>query len=51
MLNSCLPEEILYCGSFNLFQNTLPKHGVRTHLVDPVDPESSRHSSPTASAQ
>lgn len=29
----------LYGGSFNLFQNTLPKHGVRTHLVDPADPE------------
>ncbi len=32
----------LYGGSFNLFQNTLPKHGVRTHLVDPVDPENFR---------
>jgi O-acetylhomoserine (thiol)-lyase len=28
----------LYGGSFNLFQNTLPKHGVHTHLVDPADP-------------
>jgi O-acetylhomoserine (thiol)-lyase len=28
----------LYGGSFNLFRNTLPKHGVRTHLVDPADP-------------
>jgi len=27
----------LYGGSFNLFQNTLPKHGVTTKLVDPVD--------------
>ena len=32
----------LYGGSFNLFVNTLPKHGVRTHLVDPVDPENFR---------
>ena len=27
----------LYGGSFNLFQNTLPKHGVTTRLVDPLD--------------
>ncbi|WP_127076743.1 O-acetylhomoserine aminocarboxypropyltransferase/cysteine synthase family protein [Rhodomicrobium lacus] len=27
----------LYGGSFNLFQNTLPKHGVKTILVDPAD--------------
>ena len=33
----------LYGGSFNLFQNTLPKHGVRTHFVDPVDPENFRN--------
>ena len=32
----------LYGGSFNLFQNTLPKHGVKTRLVDPVDPENFR---------
>ena len=32
----------LYGGSFNLFQNTLPKHGVRTHFVDPADPENFR---------
>jgi len=32
----------LYGGSFNLFQNTLPKHGVKTHLVDPNDPENFR---------
>ena len=32
----------LYGGSFNLFVNTLPKHGVRTHLVDPADPENFR---------
>lgn len=29
----------LYGGSFNLFVNTLPKHGVRTTLVDPADPD------------
>jgi O-acetylhomoserine (thiol)-lyase len=29
----------LYGGSFNLFQNTLPKHGVKTRLVDPNNPE------------
>ncbi|NTU57305.1 MAG: O-acetylhomoserine aminocarboxypropyltransferase/cysteine synthase [Chlorobiaceae bacterium] len=28
----------LYGGSFNLFRNTLPKHGVNTHFVDPIDP-------------
>jgi len=33
----------LYGGSFNLFQNTLPKHGVHSHLVDPADPENFRH--------
>ena len=33
----------LYGGSFNLFQNTLPKHGVKTHLVDGADPENFRH--------
>jgi O-acetylhomoserine (thiol)-lyase len=32
----------LYGGSFNLFQNTLPKHGVRTHLVDAAEPENFR---------
>jgi O-acetylhomoserine (thiol)-lyase len=32
----------LYGGSFNLFQNTLPKHGVRTHLVDALDTENFR---------
>ncbi|WKW52138.1 O-acetylhomoserine aminocarboxypropyltransferase/cysteine synthase family protein [Rhodomicrobium lacus] len=30
----------LYGGSFNLFQNTLPKHGVKTILVDPADTDS-----------
>jgi O-acetylhomoserine (thiol)-lyase len=28
----------LYGGSFNLFRNTLPKHGVTTQLVDAADP-------------
>lgn len=32
----------LYGGSFNLFRNTLPKHGVRTHLVDPADVDAFR---------
>ena len=32
----------LYGGTFNLFQNTLPKHGVRTHLVDGSDPNNFR---------
>ena len=32
----------LYGGSFNLFKNTLPKHGITTHLVDPADPENFR---------
>ena len=32
----------LYGGSFNLFRNTLPKHGVNTHLVDAADPENFR---------
>jgi O-acetylhomoserine (thiol)-lyase len=32
----------LYGGSFNLFKNTFPKHGIKTHLVDPVDPENFR---------
>lgn len=32
----------LYGGSFNLFANTLPKHGIKTTLVDPVDPENFR---------
>jgi O-acetylhomoserine (thiol)-lyase len=35
-------SKTLYGGSFNLFQNTLPKHGVNTRLVDPVDPENFR---------
>ncbi len=32
----------LYGGTFNLFVNTLPKHGVLTTLVDPEDPENFR---------
>ena len=32
----------LYGGTFNLFQNTLPKHGVRTHLVDGSDTDNFR---------
>lgn len=32
----------LYGGSFNLFVNTLPKHGIKTTLVDPIDPENFR---------
>lgn len=32
----------LYGGSFNLFVNTLPRHGITTTLVDPEDPETFR---------
>lgn len=32
----------LYGGSFNLFQNTLPRHGVITRFVDPANPENFR---------
>lgn len=32
----------LYGGSFNLFVNTFPKHGIKAHLVDPNDPENFR---------
>jgi len=32
----------LYGGSFNLFKNTLPRHGVETRLVDPSDPDNFR---------
>ncbi len=32
----------LYGGSFNLFTNTLPKHGIKTTLVDPIDTENFR---------
>jgi O-acetylhomoserine (thiol)-lyase len=34
--------ETLYGGSFNLFANTLPKHGVSTTFVKPDDPENFR---------
>ena len=34
----------LYGGSFNLFVNTFPKHGIKTRLVDPADPENFRRS-------
>ncbi|WP_245258012.1 PLP-dependent transferase [Rhodomicrobium vannielii] len=36
-LHEIVAAKTLYGGSFNLFQNTLPKHGVRTTLVDPAD--------------
>jgi O-acetylhomoserine (thiol)-lyase len=29
----------LYGGTFNLFVNTLPKHGIKTALVNPADPD------------
>ncbi len=29
----------LYGGTYNLFSTTLPKHGIKTHFVDPKDPE------------
>lgn len=29
----------LYGGSFNLFESTLPKYGIKTTFVDPDDPE------------
>jgi O-acetylhomoserine (thiol)-lyase len=32
----------LYGGTFNLFVNTFPKHGIRTTLVDPNNPENFR---------
>ena len=32
----------LYGGSFNLFVNTFPKHGIKTTLVDPGDPDNFR---------
>ncbi len=32
----------LYGGSFNLFVNTFPTHGIKTRLVDPGDPENFR---------
>ena len=41
-VDEIVAAKTLYGGSFNLFQNTLPKHGVKTHLVDPNDPENFR---------
>ncbi|MEI8011358.1 MAG: O-acetylhomoserine aminocarboxypropyltransferase/cysteine synthase family protein [Candidatus Omnitrophota bacterium] len=35
-------SKTLYGGSFNLFVNTFPKHGIKTKLVDPKDPENFR---------
>lgn len=32
----------LYGGTYNLFANTLPKYGIKTHLVDPKNPENFR---------
>lgn len=32
----------LYGGTYNLFANTLPKYGIKVHLVDPTDPENFR---------
>lgn len=32
----------LYGGTYNLFATTLPKYGIRTHFVDPNDPENFR---------
>ncbi|RFU63808.1 O-acetylhomoserine aminocarboxypropyltransferase/cysteine synthase family protein [Peribacillus glennii] len=33
----------LYGGTYNLFANTLPKYGIKVHLVDPSDPENFRN--------
>ena len=32
----------LYGGTYNLFENTLPKYGIKVRLVDPDDPENFR---------
>jgi O-acetylhomoserine (thiol)-lyase len=32
----------LYGGTYNLFANTLPKYGIKTHFVDPTNPENFR---------
>ncbi|HLT57955.1 MAG TPA: homocysteine synthase [Limnochordales bacterium] len=32
----------LYGGTWNLFQHTLPKFGIKVHFVDPEDPENFR---------
>jgi len=36
--DNIVAAKTLYGGSFNLFVNTLPRHGVTTKLVDPIDP-------------
>ncbi|MBM7704574.1 O-acetylhomoserine aminocarboxypropyltransferase/cysteine synthase family protein [Metabacillus iocasae] len=33
----------LYGGTYNLFETTLPKYGIKTHFVDPNDVENFRH--------
>ncbi|WP_257348575.1 O-acetylhomoserine aminocarboxypropyltransferase/cysteine synthase family protein [Pseudalkalibacillus decolorationis] len=33
----------LYGGTYNLFATTLPKYGIKTHFVDPADPENFRN--------
>ncbi len=33
----------LYGGTYNLFANTLPKYGIKVHLVDPEDTENFRN--------
>jgi O-acetylhomoserine (thiol)-lyase len=33
----------LYGGTYNLFAATLPKYGIKTHFVDPSNPENFRH--------
>ncbi|MCH1625572.1 O-acetylhomoserine aminocarboxypropyltransferase/cysteine synthase family protein [Ferdinandcohnia quinoae] len=32
----------LYGGTYNLFANTLPKYGIKTHFVEPTNPENFR---------
>ncbi|MDV2581940.1 O-acetylhomoserine aminocarboxypropyltransferase/cysteine synthase family protein [Alkalibacillus haloalkaliphilus] len=32
----------LYGGTYNLFSATLPKHGIKTHFVDPTTPDNFR---------
>jgi O-acetylhomoserine (thiol)-lyase len=32
----------LYGGTYNLFANTFPKYGIKTHFVDPSNPENFR---------
>lgn len=33
----------LYGGTYNLFATTLPKYGIKTHFVEPANPENFRH--------